>query len=526
MAVHALQDDPDFLEHYGLKHDPFAMGGPWFQFFKPGRREVLEQLIHFSRYSQLVLMVVGPRGAGKTVLRHALAAAGKASAVNVVASGTRHQDAAALMQLMAAALGQPNAEVMSLLQGVEQQALAGKDVHLLVDDAQLLDNSAIQLLQRLAQGNGVARTKVFLFGAPSLPIRLQELAAQGQPLDYHSIELEPWGVEDSQAYLEQRLHVAGAGLELFTDQELGRLLHEAGGWPGNINQLAREILIARLPGMAHATPVTQVKPKALLPYRHFAALLVLLVALLGLWLWKDQPQQDQRSAVVPPQAVQPSELEPELDTTPSGGQRIALPLSMPEAPVAVPAVTPQQQLIQQEGSVEPSRPVAAATTVSPAQAASVVVEPAAPVQPAVQPLPTPELAQTAQPQPQPQPKAEVAPAPSRPATQVQPRVQAAVAERQSALSGQGWYVAQPAAKLTLQVFATASESKARSFVQANGSEFRYYRKQHQGQPLYVVTHGLYDNRDSAMAAEARLSANLRKNKPWPKSLGSIQQEIR
>lgn len=514
--MHALQDDPDFLEHYGFKHDPFAVGGPWFQFFKSGRKEILEQLIHFSRYSQLVLMVVGPRGAGKTVLRHALAATSKGSAVNVVASGTRHQDAAALMQLMAAALGLANAEIMTLLQAVEQQSLAGKEVHLLVDDAQLLDASAMQLLQRLAQGNGVARTKVFLFGAPSLPIRLQELAQQGQPLDYHQIELEPWGIEDSQAYLQQRLTAAGSGLEVFTDQELGRLLNEAGGWPGSINQLAREILIARLPSVAPVAAAGQASPKLELPYRPLAALLVLLVAMLGLWLWNGPSKQESPQLAVQQVTMQSSEPEPPVEESVQQGQRIALPLSMPEDSIAVqPPAELQQGLL-----IEPSPVTEVRLTdiQAPTAAVPVAAAPAAVVAQALQ--------AAVQPAPAARPKEAAPAAPAKPAVQAQPKVQAVVAERQSALSGQAWYLSQAGNKLTLQVFATASESKARSFVQSNGKEFRYYRKQHQGQPLYVVTHGLYDSRDNAVAAEKRLSTNLRKNKPWPKSLGSIQQEIR
>lgn len=518
--MHALQDDPDFLDYYRLSHDPFSAGGPGFRFFKPGRREVLEQLIHFSRYSQLVLLVTGPKGSGKTVLRHALAAAAKASALNVVVPASRHNDAGGILQQLTTALGDVPADVMSVLQAIEQQSLAGKDVHILIDDAQLLDASAVQLLQRLAQGNGVARARIFLFAEPSLLPFLDELAGHGQPLDYHLVELEPWDVEQAQEYLQQRLQPAGSGLDIFTDQELDHILGGAAGWPGALNQLSREALIARLSSRTQPAKPAATRPP--LPYKHMAALLVLAFALVGLWYWTDSSKDEQTVLSAAPEQELPEQAVRQatsVDLTRQAqpeGERIAL--ALPAQQTVQPQDAPR--IREPESATRPQ--VQPVPTRQPEQ--QVVVElPKETVTSAVVQAPTvhpkPVLPQPRVQQPRPEP---AKPAVARPSA---PRVEAAVAER-AAAGNQGWYAAQPAGKLTLQVFATSSESRARSFVQSNGGAYRYYRKQHQGKPLYVITHGLYDSRDAAVAAENRLPQELRKNKPWPKSLGSIQQEMR
>ncbi len=86
------RDNEAFARHFGLGYNPFSSDSR-FYFHKPRRRAVLEQLIHFARYSQLVLAVTGPRGSGKTVLRHAMVAASKETAVNVVVSALKQGDA-------------------------------------------------------------------------------------------------------------------------------------------------------------------------------------------------------------------------------------------------------------------------------------------------------------------------------------------------------------------------------------------------------------------------------------------------
>jgi DamX protein len=43
--------------------------------------------------------------------------------------------------------------------------------------------------------------------------------------------------------------------------------------------------------------------------------------------------------------------------------------------------------------------------------------------------------------------------------------------------------------------------------------------------LYVVTYGSFANRDAAVAAIKNLPAKVQAGKPWPRTVGSVQQEL-
>lgn len=90
----------------------------------------------------------------------------------------------------------------------------------------------------------------------------------------------------------------------------------------------------------------------------------------------------------------------------------------------------------------------------------------------------------------------------------------------------GWYLGQPVGQYTLQLFGTSSEAAAQSQVREGGGEYRYFRKLHQGQPLYVVTYGRFSSPEAAKSAVSALPARLQAGKPWPRTFASIQQEIR
>ena len=95
----SLHADEAFLGHFQLTHDPFAPRVPGFKFFPAQRKPVLGQLHHLARYSQLLLVVTGPEGSGKTLLRQALVAStNKQSVQSVVVSARGAGDAAGILR--------------------------------------------------------------------------------------------------------------------------------------------------------------------------------------------------------------------------------------------------------------------------------------------------------------------------------------------------------------------------------------------------------------------------------------------
>ncbi|MRE70706.1 hypothetical protein, partial [Escherichia coli] len=86
---------------------------------------------------------------------------------SVVVSARGASDAASVLGQVAQSLDVAEAEMQAILAKVVQLALTGQEVYLLVDDAEQLDESALQALLELAAGVPEGRPHVFLFGEPS-----------------------------------------------------------------------------------------------------------------------------------------------------------------------------------------------------------------------------------------------------------------------------------------------------------------------------------------------------------------------
>ncbi|MDH1141874.1 SPOR domain-containing protein, partial [Pseudomonas mosselii] len=153
---------------------------------------------------------------------------------------------------------------------------------------------------------------------------------------------------------------------------------------------------------------------------------------------------------------------------------------------------------------------------APAPAQPVTTAPAQSVAPAPKPVAT-------------QPVKPVAPAKPAPApTQVASAKPASKPAEKTATGGAGnssWYAGQKPGNYVVQIFGTSSEASAQSFVKAQGGDYRYFKKNLQGKPLFVVTYGNFASRDAAAAAIKNLPAKVQAGKPWPRTVGSVQQEL-
>ncbi len=186
----SLHADESFLDHYQFTHDPFAARVPGFKFFPAQRKPVLGQLHHLARYSQLLLVVSGPDGSGKTLLRQALVAStNKQSVLSVVVSAKGASDPASILRQVAQGLQVQRPDLPAVLAQIAQLALTGQDVYILIDDAEDLSDAALTMLMSLAAGNAEGRAHVFLFAESQLLPRLDHVSAGDER--FHVIELQP-----------------------------------------------------------------------------------------------------------------------------------------------------------------------------------------------------------------------------------------------------------------------------------------------------------------------------------------------
>ncbi|MFG0539969.1 SPOR domain-containing protein [Pseudomonas sp. YQ_5] len=519
----SLHADEAFLDHYQLSHDPFAPRVPGFKFFPAQRKPVLGQLHHLARYSQLMLVVSGPLGSGKSLLRQALVASTNKQAVqSVVVSARSASDASSMLAQVAQELGVAQPEVQAILSKVVQLALTGQEVYLLVDDAEQLDESALQALLELAAGVPEGRPHVFLFGEPSLIAGLDELNVEEER--FHIIELAPYSEEETREYLEQRLEGAGRGIEVFSREQIADIHENSDGWPGNINQVARDTLIEAM--IASRSTAKRPTMGFKMPKKHVLALsAVVVVAVAAAVL---MPKKGDKAPAEAPAAQAQLPLG-------DGKQGAAIEFSGSSQPMPLPLVGQSQPVMREplaqaagmgdgeEGSpagdtaLQPGNPPPTVTTIAPPQGVPAGPAPAQPVQ-SVAPEPKPVATQPAK------PVAPAKPAPTQVAV-AKPAGKAAEKPAAASAGNGGWYAGQKPGNYVVQILGTSSEASAQAYVKAQGGDYRYFKKNLQGKPLYVVTYGSFANRDAAVAAIKNLPAKVQAGKPWPRTVASVQQEL-
>ncbi|WP_339503718.1 SPOR domain-containing protein [Pseudomonas sp. RL_105y_Pfl2_101] len=517
----SLHADEAFLGHFQLSHDPFAPRVPGFKFFPAQRKPVLGQLHHLARYSQLLLVVTGPQGSGKTLLRQALVAStNKQSVQSVVVSARGAGDAAGVLRQVAQALNVAQAEIGEILDQIVQLALTGQEVYLLVDDAEQLDESALEALLALAAGAPEGRPHVFLFGESSLIADLDQLSLEEER--FHVIELAPYTEEETREYLAQRLEGAGRGIELFSADQISEVHESSDGWPGNINQVARDALIEVM--IASRSAVKRPSMGFNMPKKHVLAIsAVVVVAVAAAWLMPGRtkapttgaPANEQAQLPLGQEAPQPNGGAPAVEFA-GNTQPMPLPLVGQSQPVMRgPLAEAAGGITEGDDGVAPpidgssDTPPTVTTTAPPV---GVPAGPAPTPVPAAKPTPAPTQVATAKPAPVPAPAAK----PAAPAPAAKPAAKAA---------GGSWYAGQAPGNYVVQILGTSSEASAQNFVKEQGGEYRYFKKVLNGKPLYVVTYGSFANRDAAVSAIKALPAKVQAGKPWPRTVASVQQEL-
>ncbi len=382
----------------------------------------------------------------------------------------------------------------------------------MVDDAERLTGAAVETLLRLAAGTPEARPHVFLFGEPALAGRLEALS-EGEER-HHAIALQPYEEDETREYLALRLEGAGSGIECLNEEQIARIHDQSGGWPGAINQVARDELLA---AMQSSRGRRKSSGMALpLPKKHLlAALAVIVVVAIGFLVLRGG--EGERS--VAPQATQLPLDAPAGSSAASSeqGGQTAIEFDGEERPLSLPLGGDAQPVIREplaaaaggEDDAEVALPGARESTIpAPAPAPVERVQPAPPVATVPTPAPT------------------QAPAPA------SPQVRQNVAERTPALTAapsasgnRSWYASQPGSNYLVQILGTRVEKNAQAIVQQHGASYRYFTKTHEGKPLYVVTYGNFANRAAAVAAVKSLPASLQAGKPWVRSFASVQQEL-
>jgi len=510
----ALSGAESIEEYYQLSHDPFATRTPGFKFFTPQRKTVLAQLHHLARYGDRLLLVTGPEGSGKTLLRQVLLASSNKDTTQCVVTTARECSGdAALISFFCQAVNAGGRDAPALMLRAEQLHATGINLYLIVDDAQLMEQGALQELVDLSRlGGAESPMRIFLFADDSIQPALDRVDAEEEGVQWlHQIPLQAYSLDETRDYIAQRLDAAGQGIELLDEEQIQWIHRHSGGWPGRVNEAARQSMRDAME--EHDAPVTA--RGVGLPLKSILAVVLVAIGIGFAWFMGDRQEAPTTTVLELPDPVvsvtvsddpQLEELT-ELNSKP-GAAVLAQEretVSEPETAVAekAPSASSEERLAtvnlfpSNQPATEPSAGASMPATATDSDS-RVTAEPAD----------TKSVAQKA------------APVPIAAPPKVEP-----VAS--SGVHGADWYRASAAGNYVLQVLGSQRREAAKGFIAAHSgvADLGMFETTYQGKPWFVVTQGNYANRQQAQQGVSVLPEPMRRGNPWPRAMADIQKSL-
>jgi general secretion pathway protein A len=243
-----------YLDYYNLREEPFSITpDPRFLFFSRQHQEAFNHLLFGIHQRKGFIELTGEVGAGKTTIcRKILEELGPEYHTALILNPCLSID-----QLLQAIVLEFDLKVygfdrvhylQALTQFVLEQARGGRDVVLIIDEAQDLSDELLEQVRLLSniETDHQKLLQIVLMGQPELRDKLAQPALrqlrQRITVRYH---LGPLNIEETAAYIHHRLTLAGAnGRPRFDDDAL-KLIHKySGGIPRLINAVTDKALLA------------------------------------------------------------------------------------------------------------------------------------------------------------------------------------------------------------------------------------------------------------------------------------------
>ncbi len=504
----------EHLQDAGFSADPFADStdeGPFF--LTPQLDQRLNLIHHLVRFSDLLLLVTGPKGSGKSTLLNRLTANPREPWHVSVVEGHVEMNSRQLWQRALAGFDVPEAKKKAVMGPealspyLEQWKKRAQPAVLAIDDAHLLPPATLAELLGQARDMVKGHLRFVLLGEPRLEEKIGDTVYQTDRMILHVVDLPPLTEKQTAQYIRFRLQ--GSGLEageLFSENVVRRLRKDSGGLPEAINQRARNILADGL-ATGHSGHATQ-HPSlgyAPAPRRNRLPTVLVLAAMAGVATWL---------------LIEPR------DTPPPEPLLLPAPKPPDSAPIVSHALEPA---VTREVPPTPRVPEPTVTAeIAPPQSPQTEQKAASP--PATLPEP-PEPAALPEPAtPEPSQQATTAEAPTPAALDPPPAAQPAVPPKPKARTepDKAWLFSQKPEHYTIQLTGTRERQAAIDFIATHRltGKAAWLRTLHKNQDWYVVISGTYPSREAAVSGIASLPATLRRYQPWARSFGSMLQSIR
>ncbi|MBN1962573.1 MAG: AAA family ATPase [Deltaproteobacteria bacterium] len=244
----------DYLEYFGLTAEPFSHA-PVSRFYYASKQhtDALKRLMFATQTMKGLAILIGDIGHGKTTLARRLLDALPSSQFEAAMLVIVHAGVTAtwLLKHIAKQLGviEPPDDKLTILSQLYLRLVEihnnGKHAIVIIDEAQMLATRELMEEFRGLLNLEVTEQKLIsfvFFGLPEVErnLRLDPPLAQRVALRYH---LRPLSVEETVAYVQHRLKLAGAKDELLPKDAVTAIHKHTKGIPRLINTLCDNVLL-------------------------------------------------------------------------------------------------------------------------------------------------------------------------------------------------------------------------------------------------------------------------------------------
>jgi len=543
-----------YMQWLDLDFDPFVPSSSSRDFYCSGDRQtLLDQIVEFSLYSNAMIAVTGPLGAGKTTLAKNFCERFADEAVCVRVAATLFMNQGQFLDALQSSLSfkpAPGLDTEFAINQICQYAaeldLEARSLIIIIDDAHELSAEVLQLLTKLLDSCVDSSIHALLLGERQLDNLLQNTLTNEAQDRLAVFPLDGFASDETHDYIRFKLATAGFNKEMPLEGGVVGAIHNASqGMPGAINGLIANALNAAAPAVAVAPAPSIGAPAAVMDElddidefgpltsgerfagiddieqfeglhaserlesgdedgaadmqltwlagvqpRYLSAAAILLVLLTGTLLFWDASPRVTESLPIPV-AIAPAAIPPVQD------EPELIPTSIAETPAAVAVVA--AAAITKTANAVSSAPVDVII------AEAVSVEENEPVQVAAQEAVANVVEQVAE-------------VPVLEATPV-------LAE---ASAFEGLLLQEAPESFAVQLSASRSEANISAFVGklAGTQPVGYFETRHQGGPWFVAVLAPFSDRDQATRAISALPEKMRSNQPWIRSVAGIQTDIR
>ena len=240
---------------YGLSELPFELtANPKYLYLSEAQREALSILQYGLSSAKALTLLIGDAGTGKTTLIQAALDSERCRDVRCIYLNNPTLRADDFVRLLAhkfdlgPEVGESKALLLTQLEKLlRERHAAGLTTALVVDEAQSLSFEMLEEIRFLAniETTSIKLLPVVLAGQPELAGRLDEpnLRQMKQRVTLRAL-LQPFGLDDTAAYIASRIVTAGGAPGRLFSLEAVTLIHElSGGIPRTISVICDNVLV-------------------------------------------------------------------------------------------------------------------------------------------------------------------------------------------------------------------------------------------------------------------------------------------